>query len=135
MNNLFYVLIAGVIAMVFSFWKTKWINSQDEGNDRMKKIGKSIADGAMAFLKAEYRILSIFVFDVAVLLALAARSQGDSMLISFSFLVGALASGLLPPVSGLAGASSFLPQPIRAMVPIATMSICFMFKFYYLIIQ
>ena len=76
MNNLFYVLIAGVIAMVFSFWKTKWINGQDEGTDRMKKIGKSIADGAMAFLKAEYRILSIFVLVVAVLLALAAKVKG-----------------------------------------------------------
>ena len=94
MNNLYYVLIAGVAAMLFSFWKTKWINNQDEGSDRMKKIGKSIADGAMAFLKAEYRILSIFVVVVAILLALAANSQGDSMLISFSFLIGALASGL-----------------------------------------
>ena len=94
MNNLFYVLGAGVLAMIFSFWKTKWINSQDEGNERMKKIGKSIADGAMAFLKAEYRILSVFVIVVAILLALAARSQGDSMLISLSFLVGAFASGL-----------------------------------------
>ncbi len=94
MNNLFYVLITGVIAMLFSFWKTQWINKQDEGSDRMKKIGKSIADGAMAFLRAEYRILSIFVFVVAILLALAAKSQGDSMLISLSFLIGALASGL-----------------------------------------
>ena len=87
MNNLYYVLIAGVAAMLFSFWKTQWINNQDEGSERMKKIGKSIADGAMAFLKAEYRILSIFVLVVAVLLAVAASSQGDSMLISFSFLV------------------------------------------------
>jgi len=94
MNNLFYVLGAGIMAMLFSFWKTKWINNQNEGNDRMQKIGKSIADGAMAFLKAEYRILSIFVVLVAILLAFAARSQGDSILISFSFLIGALASGL-----------------------------------------
>jgi len=93
-NNLFYVLGAGVLAMLFSFWKTKWISNQNEGSDRMKKIGKSIADGAMAFLKAEYRILSIFVIVVAILLAFAAKSQGDSMLVSFSFLVGALASGL-----------------------------------------
>ena len=78
MNNLFYVLIAGVIAMVFSFWKTKWINSQDEGSDRMKKIGKSIADGAMAFLKAEYKILSVFVLIVAILLAIAANQQNQS---------------------------------------------------------
>ena len=91
---LFYVLGAGIFAMFFSFWKTNWINKQDEGSDRMKKIGKSIADGAMAFLKAEYRILSIFVIIVAILLAFAATSQGDSWLISISFLVGASASGL-----------------------------------------
>tara|TARA_B100000902_G_C27307753_1_gene916527 strand:+ start:744 stop:2852 length:2109 start_codon:yes stop_codon:yes gene_type:complete len=92
MDKLFYVLGAGVIAMLFSFWKTKWIISQDEGTDRMKKIGKSIADGAMAFLKAEYKILTIFVVIVAVLLAFAASNQGDSWFISISFLVGALAS-------------------------------------------
>ena len=79
---LFYVLGTGVLAMLFSFWKTNWINNQDEGNDRMKKIGKSIADGAMAFLKAEYRVLSAFVIIVAILLAFAAKSQGDSILIS-----------------------------------------------------
>ena len=61
MNNLYYVIGAGVLAMLFAFWKTNWINRQDEGTDRMKQIGASIADGAMAFLKAEYRVLSIFV--------------------------------------------------------------------------
>ena len=65
MNDLFLVLGAGLIAMCFSFWKTAWINKQDEGTERMKKIGKSIADGAMAFLKAEYRVLSVFVAIVA----------------------------------------------------------------------
>ena len=55
----------------------------------MKQIGKSIADGAMAFLSAEYRILSIFVVIVAILLAVSANSQGDSWLVSISFLVGA----------------------------------------------
>ena len=65
-NNLFYVFGAGIIAMLFSFVKTSWINKQDEGSDRMKKIGKSIADGAMAFLKADYRILSVFVVIVAI---------------------------------------------------------------------
>ena len=77
-NNLFYVLGAGIIAMLFSFIKTSWINKQDEGSDRMKKIGQSIADGAMAFLKAEYRILAIFVLVVATLLAFAANSAENS---------------------------------------------------------
>tara|TARA_Y100000588_G_C14267212_1_gene930489 strand:+ start:1897 stop:4014 length:2118 start_codon:yes stop_codon:yes gene_type:complete len=94
MNNLYYVMGAGILAILYAFWKTSWINNQDEGSDRMKKIGSSIADGAMAFLKAEYKILSIFVVIVAILLAFAAKSTGDSLLISISFLVGALASGL-----------------------------------------
>lgn len=94
MNNLYYVIGAGGVALLYAFWKTGWINSQDEGSDRMKQIGASIADGAMAFLKAEYRVLAIFVIIVAALLAFAANNQGDSPLVSFSFLVGALASGL-----------------------------------------
>ena len=94
MNNLYYVIGAGVVAMLYAFWKTSWINSQDEGSDRMKQIGASIADGAMAFLKAEYRVLTIFVIIVGCLLAFAANNQGDSWLVSISFLVGALASGL-----------------------------------------
>ena len=65
-SNLIFVVGAGILAMLFSFWKTSWINKQDEGSDRMKKIGKSIADGAMAFLKAEYRILSIFVISALI---------------------------------------------------------------------
>ena len=94
MDNLYYVLGAGVLAMVYAFWKTGWINDQDEGTDRMKQIGASIADGAMAFLKAEYRVLAIFVVIVACLLAFAANNQGDSWLVSISFLSGAITSGL-----------------------------------------
>ena len=93
-SNLMFVISAGVLAMIYSFWKTSWIEAQDEGTDRMKSIGASIADGAMAFLKAEYRVLAIFVAIVACLLGFSAYSQGDSWLVSISFLVGALASGL-----------------------------------------
>ena len=93
-NNLLFVMGSGMVALLFAFWKTSWINKQPEGSDKMKLIGKNIADGAMAFLKAEYRILSIFVIIVAVLLALSANSTGDSMLVSISFLVGAFASAL-----------------------------------------
>ena len=95
MNNLYYVIGAGLLAMLFAFWKTNWINRQDEGSDRMKQIGASIADGAMAFLKAEYRVLSIFVVAVAILLGFANNGRSDSnSLIALSFVVGALASGL-----------------------------------------
>ena len=94
-NNLIFVIGAGVLAMIYSFWKTSWIEAQDEGTDRMKSIGTSIADGAMAFLKAEYRVLAIFVLAVAILLGVANNGRVDSSaLISLSFVVGALASGL-----------------------------------------
>ena len=94
-SNLMFVIGAGVLAMIYSFWKTRWIEAQDEGTDRMKSIGKSIADGAMAFLKAEYRVLAIFVLVVAILLGFVNDGRADSSsLIALSFIVGAVASGL-----------------------------------------
>tara|TARA_A100000164_G_scaffold367693_1_gene389956 strand:+ start:2843 stop:5017 length:2175 start_codon:yes stop_codon:yes gene_type:complete len=95
-NNFLYIAVfSGMVAMVYAFWKSSWINSQDQGTERMISIGSSIADGAMAFLKAEYRILSVFVITVAFLLGFANLGRSDSsILISLSFIVGALASGL-----------------------------------------
>ena len=92
-SNLMYVIGAGALAMLYAFWKTSWITAQDEGTSRMKQIGASIADGAMAFLKAEYRVLAVFVIAVAVLLSIANSGQADSSpLIALSFVVGAFAS-------------------------------------------
>ena len=86
---------AGVLALIFSAWKTSWVNKQDEGTDRMKTIGANIAEGAMAFLKAEYRVLAVFVVVVACLLAFAnAGNPESSPLIAASFITGALCSGL-----------------------------------------
>ena len=94
-SNLIFVVGAGILAMLFSFWKTSWIDKQDEGTERMKQIGASIADGAMAFLSAEYRVLAIFVISVALVLGIANSGRNDSSaLISMSFIVGAIASGL-----------------------------------------
>jgi len=96
MNEMYLVIGAGVIAMLYAFWKTNWINKQDEGTDRMKLIGANIADGAMAFLKAEYRVLIIFVIAVALLLGFANSGKADSSpLIALSFVVGAFASAWL----------------------------------------
>lgn len=92
---LWAVLNAGVLALIYAAWKTNWINKQDQGTERMVLIGKSIAEGAMAFLKAEYRILGIFVVVVAILLGIANAGRTDSSaLISLSFIAGAFASGL-----------------------------------------
>ena len=85
---------AGILAMIYAYWKSSWIESQDEGNSKMKAIGASIAEGAMSFLKAEYRVLAIFVFLISILLGFANLGRSDSsVLISLSFIVGAVTSG------------------------------------------
>ena len=59
-----YLPLFGVIALVFVFLKNVWVSKQDPGNEKMTNIAKHIADGAMSFLKAEYKILAIFVIAV-----------------------------------------------------------------------
>jgi len=93
-DMMIWVPVMGVVALAYAFWKTGWINRQDEGSENMKAIGSHIADGAMAFLKAEYRILAVFIVAVAVLLGFANSGEGKSPLVAASFVVGALASGL-----------------------------------------
>lgn len=96
MDSILYAVIgSGVVALLFAMWRASWVNKQDEGTDRMKAIGASIREGAMAFLKAEYRVLSVFVLVVAILLGVANMNKADSSaLIALSFIVGALASAL-----------------------------------------
>ena len=95
MENLaLYVPVAGVIALAFAFIRSTWVMKQDEGDDTMKKIAQLIREGAMAFLAREYKVLTVFVAVVAVVLGFAAVSTGHSALVSVSFVVGAFASGL-----------------------------------------
>ena len=89
------IIGAGMLAMLYSFWKTGWINKQDQGTEKMERIGSNIADGAMSFLKAEYRVLAVFIVVVAVLLGFANVGNSESSaLIALSFITGALTSGL-----------------------------------------
>jgi len=70
MPSFFYVIpLFGVIALLFTFFKSSWISKKDPGTDRMKKIAGHISEGAMAFLKSEYKLLSILVVYIAILLA------------------------------------------------------------------
>ena len=89
------IIGAGMLAMLYSFWKTGWINKQDQGTEKMERIGSNIADGAMSFLKAEYRVLAVFIVVIAVLLGFAnVGKPQSSALIALSFITGALTSGL-----------------------------------------
>jgi K(+)-stimulated pyrophosphate-energized sodium pump len=99
--NLLYVVYvaigAGVVALLFALWKTAWINKQDAGTDKMKEIGAAIREGAMAFLKRQYKVLAIFVVTVGILLAAAnSGSWGKTYmsLVAVSFVVGAFCSAL-----------------------------------------
>jgi K(+)-stimulated pyrophosphate-energized sodium pump len=83
------------LALLFAFWKARWVNKQDSGDDRMREIAAEIRTGAMAFLAREYKVLSVFVVAVAVLLAVANMSgEGRTPLIAAAFVIGACASGL-----------------------------------------
>ncbi len=96
LDNLLLSLPAvGVLALIFTWWKTQAINSTPEGSDRMSKIARSIQEGAMAFLRAEYRILIIFVVAVAALLYWSGSNNEQShALVAVSFAVGAICSAL-----------------------------------------
>jgi len=90
-----YLPLFGILALIFVFWKNSWVTKQDEGDEKMSRIAKNIADGAMSFLKAEYKLLSIFVLAVAVLLFFKGNAEVDSNgLVAVSFIVGAICSGL-----------------------------------------
>jgi Na+/H+-translocating membrane pyrophosphatase len=92
MNNLlFYAVPAmGVIGLLYTLIKFNWVSKQDAGNARMKEISTYIAEGAMAFLKAEWKILAYFVVIVAILLGFMAQSNEEShWSIAISFFIGA----------------------------------------------
>jgi K(+)-stimulated pyrophosphate-energized sodium pump len=102
---IYAVLASGVLALVYAFIQASWVKKQDVGTDRMDELAGFIREGAMAFLKKEYQMLSVFVIVVAALLFFiyfqshnpeTAGTLGavDMGLVSISFIVGAICSGL-----------------------------------------
>ena len=68
MNLMYVAVICALIGLVFAFVLTKRVNAVDAGTDRMKEIASAIAEGARAFLFAEYKILAIFIVVLFVVL-------------------------------------------------------------------
>jgi K(+)-stimulated pyrophosphate-energized sodium pump len=94
LNPLVYgVPAAGVIALLFAIAKSKSVSKADAGTEEMQTIAGRIADGARAFLVAEYKVLAKFVAVVAILLAVA-NSSGElqSPVIAVTFVLGAVFS-------------------------------------------
>jgi len=96
MDNLIYLVPAlGVLGLIVMAVKSAWVTKQDAGTDRMKEIGGYIAEGAMAFLKAEYRILAIYVVIAGGALGWLSQVVPSShILIVVAFVIGCVFSAL-----------------------------------------
>jgi K(+)-stimulated pyrophosphate-energized sodium pump len=85
----------GLIGLLYTLWKFLWVSKQDAGTERMKEISNYIAEGAMAFLRAEWKILTYFGIIVALLLGfMASRNPHSHWFIAVAFLIGAFFSAL-----------------------------------------
>lgn len=101
-NNLIYFIpVLGLIGILVMAVKSAWVNKQDAGDKNMQELAGYIADGAMAFLKAEWKVLSIFVVFTAALLAYSGTVHEvngvelhSSWIICISFIIGAVLSAL-----------------------------------------
>ncbi|THV59292.1 sodium-translocating pyrophosphatase [Flagellimonas alvinocaridis] len=90
-----FLPVFGILGLLYVFIKNVWISKQEVGDEKMARIAKNIADGAMSFLKAEYKILSIFVVAVAILLFFKGSNEaGSNGMVAVSFIVGAICSAL-----------------------------------------
>lgn len=102
MNSLVYAIPGtAIIGLLFIYVRAAWVNKQDQGDARMKEIAGYIAQGAMAFLKAEYRVLALYVLLASVLLGVVAMTGTSTNahavsdpLIVVSFILGASFSAL-----------------------------------------
>ena len=96
MENIVYLIPAfGVLALLYTFIKSAWVTRQDAGNERMSTIAQYIAEGAMAFLKAEYKVLTYFVIIACLFLGyLGTVGENSSPIIVIAFIIGAFFSAL-----------------------------------------
>jgi K(+)-stimulated pyrophosphate-energized sodium pump len=94
--NIIYIpLIFSLLGLVYMFIRATWVRKQDPGNERMKEISKSIKDGALAFLNAEYRLLFVFVIIASIALySISLLVASTSWMIVPAFILGAVFSAL-----------------------------------------
>jgi len=95
-DNLIYLIpLLGVLGIIVMFSKSQWVIRQDAGDEEMQKLAGYIAAGAMAFLKAEWKILTYFAIVTGALLFWSGTLvETSSWMISVSFLIGAFTSAL-----------------------------------------
>jgi K(+)-stimulated pyrophosphate-energized sodium pump len=96
---IYLVPILGIVGLLVMAVKSAWVSKQDAGDANMQELAGYIAKGAMAFLKAEWKVLSIFVVFAAALLAYSGtvhevngKEIHSSWIISIAFIIGAVFS-------------------------------------------
>lgn len=96
MTGLLYLIpVLGILGLIVMAMKSAWVSKQDAGNDRMKEIAGYVAEGAMAFLKAEYKILAIYVVIAGACLGwLSQIVETSHILIVVAFVIGCVFSAL-----------------------------------------
>jgi len=102
MNSIIYLVpLFGLVGLIYTALKFNWVSRQDAGEENMKRLSGYIADGAIAFLKAEWKILAMFALPTAIILFFLGSDEGtpehpihSSPLIAVSFLIGAVFSAL-----------------------------------------
>ncbi|WP_299835434.1 sodium-translocating pyrophosphatase [uncultured Tenacibaculum sp.] len=94
-NTVFLPVILAVVGLIFMFIKMSWVKKQESGDEKMKSISKSIKEGALAFLNAEYKLLLIFSIIASVALFIISQIvETTHWIIVVAFIVGAIFSAL-----------------------------------------
>ena len=94
MNQIVYLVpLLGLIGLLVMAIKSAWVNKQETGDENMNRLASYIAAGAMAFLKAEWKVLGIFTAIAAILLAWSGTLvEESSPVIAIAFIIGAVFS-------------------------------------------
>ncbi|MHA7842677.1 MAG: sodium-translocating pyrophosphatase [Winogradskyella sp.] len=94
-NMIFVPMVLAIVGLLFMFIKMSWVKKQNAGNEKMQNISKSIKEGALAFLGAEYRLLLVFVIIAsAALFGISQVVDTTSVMIIPAFILGAVFSAL-----------------------------------------
>jgi len=92
---LYLVPALAVVGLIYMFVQSRWVRSQDTGEEKMSTIAKHIHEGALAFLSAEYRILAVFVVVAGALLGVVSMLVPTThWFIVIAFVIGAVFSAL-----------------------------------------
>ncbi|MFY9151816.1 MAG: sodium-translocating pyrophosphatase [Prolixibacteraceae bacterium] len=95
MNPIFWLVpFSSILALAFAYYFFKQMMKESEGTDTMKKIAKHVRDGAMAYLKQQYKVVGIVFVILAVIFSVMAYFNLQNAWVPFAFLTGGFFSGL-----------------------------------------